>query len=84
MLYIIMHLQQFKIVKGITVYAQDHRDENLNISLIVVGYSYDIDGIILTGTTVLDLLRPIVDVDQLSQTDFDWLTRDESSVDTYK
>lgn len=54
-----------------------------------------IDGVVLTGTAVLDLLEPTLDLDnefdlamfnapfQPSRTDFDWLSRDEQIVDAY-
>jgi alpha-beta hydrolase superfamily lysophospholipase len=54
-----------------------------------------VDGVVLTGTAVIDLLEPALDLDQPldlamfnapfqpARTDFDWLSRDESVVDAY-
>ncbi|MGH3025535.1 MAG: alpha/beta fold hydrolase, partial [Gaiellaceae bacterium] len=58
-------------------------------------HSADIDALVLTGTAVLDLLEPALDLDapiDLSmfnspftpaRTDYDWLSRDEAQVDLY-
>ncbi|MGY1722051.1 alpha/beta fold hydrolase [Blastococcus sp. SYSU DS0533] len=61
----------------------------------VLDHSADLAGLVLTGTTVLDLLEPAVDLDgptdlsafnapfQPARTDYDWLSRDEAQVDAY-
>jgi alpha-beta hydrolase superfamily lysophospholipase len=61
----------------------------------LLDHSADVDGVVLTGTAVIDLLEPALDLDQPldlamfnapfqpARTDFDWLTRDESAVDAY-
>ncbi|MGY1717512.1 alpha/beta fold hydrolase [Blastococcus sp. SYSU DS0552] len=61
----------------------------------VLDHSADLAALVLTGTTVLDLLEPAVDLDgptDLSafnapfapaRTDYDWLSRDEAQVDAY-
>lgn len=61
----------------------------------LLDHSADVDGVILTGTAVIDLLEPALDLDQPldlamfnaafqpARTDFDWLTRDEAIVDAY-
>ena len=85
------------------------RDEHSDIPLVLLGHSMgsfavqqylldhsaDVDGVILTGTAVVDLLEPALDLDQPmdlslfnaafqpARTDFDWLTRDEAIVDAY-
>jgi alpha-beta hydrolase superfamily lysophospholipase len=85
------------------------RDEHPDIPLVLLGHSMgsfavqqylldhsaDVDGVILTGTAVIDLLEPALDLDQPldlslfnaafqpARTDFDWLTRDEAIVDAY-
>jgi alpha-beta hydrolase superfamily lysophospholipase len=85
------------------------RSEHDGLPLILVGHSMgsfaaqqylldhsaDVDGVVLTGTAVIDLLEPALDLDQPldlamfnapfqpTRTDFDWLTRDESAVDAY-
>jgi alpha-beta hydrolase superfamily lysophospholipase len=85
------------------------RSEQPGIPLILVGHSMgsfavqqylldgsaDVDGAVLTGTAVIDLLEPALDLDQPvdlaifnaafapARTDFDWLSRDEAMVDAY-
>jgi alpha-beta hydrolase superfamily lysophospholipase len=61
----------------------------------LLDHSDDTDGVVLTGTAVIDLLEPALDLDQPldlamfnapfqpARTDFDWLSRDESVVDAY-
>ncbi|SEK64834.1 Lysophospholipase, alpha-beta hydrolase superfamily [Blastococcus sp. DSM 46786] len=61
----------------------------------VLDHSADLAALVLSGTTVLDLLEPAVDLDgptdlsafnapfQPARTDYDWLSRDEAQVDAY-
>jgi len=61
----------------------------------VLDRSRELAGLVLTGTTALDLLEPVLDLDgptDLSafnepfapaRTDYDWLSRDEAQVDAY-
>ena len=61
----------------------------------LLDHSADVDGVVLTGTAVIDLLEPALDLDQEldltmfnaafqpARTDYDWLSRDESVVDAY-
>jgi alpha-beta hydrolase superfamily lysophospholipase len=61
----------------------------------LLDHSDQLDGLVLTGTAVIDLLEPALDLDapldlamfnapfQPARTDFDWLTRDDSIVDAY-
>ena len=61
----------------------------------LLDHSADADAVILTGTAVIDLLEPALDLDQPldlamfnaafqpARTDYDWLTRDEAIVDAY-
>jgi alpha-beta hydrolase superfamily lysophospholipase len=61
----------------------------------LLDHGTDVDGVILTGTAVLDLLEPALDLDQPldlamfnapfapARTDYDWLSRDEGVVDAY-
>jgi alpha-beta hydrolase superfamily lysophospholipase len=61
----------------------------------LLDHSRDIDALVLTGTALLDLLEPALDLDQPldlamfnapfapARTDFDWLSRDEEQVDLY-
>ena len=97
------------LVDDIGLLAARIRAEHPGIPLIVLGHSMgsfavqqylldhsaDVDGIILTGTAVIDLLEPALDLDQPldlamfnapfqpARTDFDWLSRDEAIVDAY-
>jgi len=85
------------------------RAEHPGLSLILLGHSMgsfavqqylldngaDVDGVVLTGTAVIDLLEPALDLDQPldlamfnaafqpARTDYDWLSRDEAVVDAY-
>jgi alpha-beta hydrolase superfamily lysophospholipase len=61
----------------------------------LLDHSADVDGVVLTGTAVIDLLEPGLDLSQPldlamfnaafapARTDFDWLSRDEAIVDAY-
>ncbi|MGY1837533.1 alpha/beta fold hydrolase [Blastococcus sp. SYSU DS0510] len=61
----------------------------------VLDHSGELAALVLTGTTVLDLIEPAVDLDgptdlsafnapfQPARTDYDWLSRDEAQVDAY-
>jgi alpha-beta hydrolase superfamily lysophospholipase len=61
----------------------------------LLDHSADVDGVVLTGTAVIDLLEPALDLDQPldlamfnapfqpARTDYDWLSRDEAVVDAY-
>jgi alpha-beta hydrolase superfamily lysophospholipase len=61
----------------------------------LLDHSDDVDAVVLSGTAVIDLLEPAMDLDapmdlsafnapfQPARTDFDWLSRDESQVDAY-
>jgi alpha-beta hydrolase superfamily lysophospholipase len=85
------------------------RAEHPGLPLVLVGHSMgsfaaqqylldhsgDVDAVVLTGTAVLDLLEPALDLDQPldlsmfnapfapARTDYDWLSRDEAQVDAY-
>ena len=61
----------------------------------LLDHSADVAGVVLTGTAVIDLLEPALDLSQPldlamfnaafapARTDFDWLSRDEAIVDAY-
>lgn len=61
----------------------------------VLDHSADVDALVLTGTAVLDLLEPALDLSQPldltmfnaafqpPRTEFDWLSRDDTEVDAY-
>jgi alpha-beta hydrolase superfamily lysophospholipase len=60
-----------------------------------VEHSPSVDAAVLTGTSLLDVLEPVMDLDaptdlsvfnaafQPARTDYDWLSRDEAQVDAY-
>jgi alpha-beta hydrolase superfamily lysophospholipase len=61
----------------------------------LLDHSDDVTAVVLSGTAVIDLLEPAMDLDaamdlsmfnapfQPQRTDFDWLSRDEAQVDAY-
>ncbi|WP_346618558.1 alpha/beta hydrolase [Blastococcus montanus] len=61
----------------------------------VLDHSAELAGLVLTGTTLLDLLEPAVDLDgptdlsafnapfEPARTEYDWLSRDPAQVDAY-
>ena len=61
----------------------------------LLDHSADVDAVVMSGTAVIDLLEPAMDLDapmdlalfnsafQPQRTDFDWLSRDEHQVDLY-
>ena len=61
----------------------------------LLDHSADVSAVVLSGTAVIDLLEPMMDLDapmdlsgfnapfQPPRTDFDWLSRDEAQVDAY-
>ncbi|MEO8888953.1 MAG: alpha/beta hydrolase [Jatrophihabitantaceae bacterium] len=61
----------------------------------VLDHSHELAGVVLTGTAMLDLLEPALDLDHPldlsmfnapfapARTEFDWLSRDEAQVDAY-
>ncbi|MGH3469318.1 MAG: alpha/beta fold hydrolase [Thermocrispum sp.] len=61
----------------------------------LLDHSDTVDGVVITGTAVLDLLEPALDLDkdidltefnaafQPPRTEFDWLSRDDAIVDAY-
>jgi alpha-beta hydrolase superfamily lysophospholipase len=85
------------------------RDEQPGLPLVLLGHSmgsfavqqyllrhsWEVDAAVLTGTAVIDLLEPALDLDQPldlavfnapfapARTDYDWLSRDEAIVDAY-
>jgi alpha-beta hydrolase superfamily lysophospholipase len=97
------------LVDDISLLTARIRAEQPGVPLILLGHSMgsfavqqylldhgdDVDGVVLTGTAVIDLLEPALDLDQPldlamfnapfqpARTDFDWLSRDEAVVDAY-
>jgi alpha-beta hydrolase superfamily lysophospholipase len=72
-----------------------HSMGSFAVQQYLLDHSADVDGVVLTGTAVIDLLEPALDLEQPldlamfnapfqpARTDFDWLTRDEAAVDAY-
>jgi len=62
---------------------------------LLLDHSAEVDAVVLSGTAVIDLLEPAMDLDapmdlsafnapfQPARTEFDWLSRDEAEVDKY-
>jgi alpha-beta hydrolase superfamily lysophospholipase len=97
------------LVDDIGLLSARIRSEQPALPLIVLGHSMgsfavqqylldhsaDADAVVLTGTAVIDLLEPALDLDQPldlslfnaafqpARTDYDWLSRDEATVDAY-
>jgi alpha-beta hydrolase superfamily lysophospholipase len=97
------------LVDDIGLLSAQIRAEHPDIPLILLGHSMgsfavqqylldhsgDVDGVVLTGTAVIDLLEPALDLDQPldltmfnapfqpARTDYDWLSRDQAQVDAY-
>jgi alpha-beta hydrolase superfamily lysophospholipase len=72
-----------------------HSMGSFAVQQYLLDHSADVDGVVLTGTAVIDLLEPALDLDQPldlaifnapfqpARADFDWLSRDEAVVDAY-
>jgi alpha-beta hydrolase superfamily lysophospholipase len=72
-----------------------HSMGSFAVQQYLLDHSADADAVILTGTAVIDLLEPALDLDQPldlamfnatfqpARTDYDWLSRDETIVDAY-
>jgi alpha-beta hydrolase superfamily lysophospholipase len=97
------------LVDDIGLLSAQVRTDHPGLPLILLGHSMgsfalqqylldrsgDADGAVLTGTAVIDLLEPALDLDQPldlavfnapfepARTSFDWLSRDEAVVDAY-
>jgi len=98
-----------ELVNDVHLLTRHLRAEHPGLPLVLLGHSMgsfaaqqhlldhsdEIDALVLTGTAVLDLLEPALDLDQPldlsafnapfapARTDYDWLSRDESQVDAY-
>jgi alpha-beta hydrolase superfamily lysophospholipase len=97
------------LVDDIGLLSAHIRAEHPDLPLILLGHSMgsfavqqylldhsaDVDGVVLTGTAAIDVLEPMLDLDQPldlamfnapfqpARTDYDWLSRDEAIVDAY-
>ncbi len=98
-----------ELVNDIDRLRQKARFEHPSIPFVLLGHSMgsfaaqqylldhstDVDAAVLTGTAVIDLLEPALDLDAPldlamfnapfapARTDYDWLSRDEEQVDRY-
>jgi len=80
---------------GLPLILLGHSMGSFAVQQYLLDHSLDVDGVVLTGTAVIDLLEPALDLDQPldlamfnapfqpARTDYDWLSRDESEVDAY-
>jgi alpha-beta hydrolase superfamily lysophospholipase len=80
---------------GLPLILLGHSMGSFAVQQYLLDHSDDTDGVVLTGTAVIDLLEPALDLDQPldlamfnaafqpARTDFDWLSRDEGVVDAY-
>ncbi len=80
---------------GLPVVLLGHSMGSFATQQLLLDHSGDVDAVALTGTAVLDLLEPALDLDQPldlamfnapfepARTDYDWLSRDEAQVDLY-
>ena len=80
---------------GLPLILLGHSMGSFAVQQYLLDHSADADAVILTGTAVIDLLEPALDLDQPldlamfnaafqpARTDYDWLSRDESVVNAY-
>jgi alpha-beta hydrolase superfamily lysophospholipase len=80
---------------GLPLILLGHSMGSFAVQQYLLDHSDDVDAAVLTGTAVIDLLEPALDLDQPidlslfnapfapARTDFDWLSRDEEIVDAY-
>jgi len=80
---------------GLPLILLGHSMGSFAVQQYLLDHSDDVTGVALTGTAVIDLLEPALDLDQPldlamfnaafqpARTDFDWLSRDEAVVDAY-
>ncbi len=80
---------------GLPLILLGHSMGSFAVQQYLLDHSADVDAVVLTGTAVIDLLEPALDLDQPldltmfnapfqpARTDYDWLSRDEAAVDAY-
>jgi alpha-beta hydrolase superfamily lysophospholipase len=80
---------------GLPLILLGHSMGSFAVQQYLLDHSDDVDGVVLTGTAVIDLLEPALDLDQPldltmfnapfqpARTEYDWLSRDEAQVDAY-
>jgi alpha-beta hydrolase superfamily lysophospholipase len=80
---------------GLPLILLGHSMGSFAVQQYLLDHSENVDGVVLTGTALIDLLEPALDLDQPldltmfnapfqpARTDYDWLSRDEAVVDAY-
>jgi len=80
---------------GVPLILLGHSMGSFAVQQYLIDHGADLDGVVLTGTAVIDLLGPALDLDQEldltlfnapfqpARTDYDWLSRDNAIVDAY-
>jgi alpha-beta hydrolase superfamily lysophospholipase len=80
---------------GIPLVLLGHSMGSFAVQQYLLDHSRDVSAAVLTGTALLDLLEPALNLDepidlavfnaafQPARTDYDWLSRDEAQVDKY-
>ena len=80
---------------GLPLILLGHSLGSFALQQYILDHSDEIDGVVLTGTAAIDLLEGALDLDQPidlslfnapfqpARTDYDWLSRDEATVDAY-
>jgi alpha-beta hydrolase superfamily lysophospholipase len=80
---------------GLPLILLGHSMGSFAVQQYLLDHSENVDGVALTGTAVIDLLEPALDLDQPldltmfnapfqpARTDYDWLSRDQAVVDAY-
>jgi alpha-beta hydrolase superfamily lysophospholipase len=84
-----------ELAGGLPVVLFGHSMGSFAVQQFLPRFAAGVDAVVLTGTAVLDLLEPALDLDAPldlamfnapfapARTDFDWLSRDEAQVDKY-
>ena len=80
---------------GLPLILLGHSMGSFAVQQYLFDHSADVNGVVLTGTAAIDLLKGALDLDQPidlamfnapfqpARTDYDWLSRDEAIVDAY-
>jgi alpha-beta hydrolase superfamily lysophospholipase len=80
---------------GLPLILLGHSMGSFAVQQYLLDHSQNVDAVVLTGTALIDLLEPALDLDQPldltmfnapfqpARTDYDWLSRDEAVVDAY-
>ena len=80
---------------GLPLVLLGHSMGSFAVQQYLLRHSWEVDAAVLTGTAVIDLLEPALDLNQPldltmfnapfapARTDYDWLTRDDAIVDAY-